>query len=118
MQKFMRLSLVASMSALAVGAIDLHAANAADMAVPQAQAPTYYSQPPAEESYAYPPPPPVMYGYPPPPPPVAYYEYAEPPVAVLSGPYYAGGPYWRGYGYGPHFAYGYGYGRWGRGYRR
>ena len=68
--------------------------------------------PPPDESYGYAPPP-VAYGYPPPAP---YYQYPplQPPYVVVPGPYYAGGPYWRGYP--PHFAYGYGH--WGHGYRR
>jgi hypothetical protein len=109
-------SLAAGVSALALAGIGLHGAKAADMAV-QGQyqpPPPAYGPPPAEESYAYPPPP-VAYGYPPPP--VAYYAYAPPPYAVVPGPYYAYGPYMRGYGH--RYAYGYGhYGHWGHGYRR
>ena len=49
----------------------------------------------------------------PPPPPVAYYAYA-PRRSWPAYPYYLRAPYWRGYG--PRVAYGYGH--WGRGYRR
>ena len=111
----MRLS--AAMSALALGAVGLHAAKAADL-VPegppqgQYQAPAY-GPPPVEQGYAYPPPPPaVAYGYPAPPP-VAYYAYPVPGPFVAPGPYVWRGPYWRGYG--PRFAYGYGH--WGHGHR-
>lgn len=107
MQRTIRVSLAVAVGAVALAAAGLHGAKAADVAVPQYQAP-----PPA----AYAPPPPA-YGYPPPPPPVAYY-YAPPPYAVWPRPYYWPGPYWRG---GPRFAYGYGrwgYGHWGHGWHR
>jgi hypothetical protein len=113
MQNRISLALAAGVSALAFGAFAAPAANAADMGVPQGE---YYQgpgpEPPQEEEgYAYPPPRGV-YGYPPP-----AVAYAAPPVVFVPGPYYAPGPYWRGYG--PRFAYGYGrYGYWGRGYRR
>ena len=125
MQKLTSLALTACVSALAFGSAGVPA-NAADMGVPQGeyqgqyegqyggqyQGPPAddYGPPPAQEGYAYPPPAGV-YGYPPPP----AFAYAQPPVVVYPGPYYAPGPYWRGY-YGPRFAYGYGH--WGRGYRR
>lgn len=113
MRRLFSLSLAAGVGAFALGCAEPHSAKAADLPIPQArmQPPDYYGPPPAEEGYAYPPP--AVYGYPPPPP-VAYYPYAAPPYAVVPGPYYVRGPYWRGYG--PHFAYGYGH--WGRGYRR
>jgi hypothetical protein len=126
MQTFAKLVLAAGACALGLGAVA--PANAADMGYPEAQAapgypappPGYYAPPPAQQGYyppppvaeAYPPPPPV-YGYPPPPP-VEYDVYAPPHYVVVPGPYYAPGPYWRGYG--PHVANG--YGRWGHGYRR
>jgi hypothetical protein len=113
MRMIMRLSLAASVSALALGSAALHTAKAADMPVQQGHyqpPPAAYGPPPVQEGYAYPPRP--VYGYPPPPPPVAYYPYAAPPVVFWPGPYYGRGPFWRGYG--PRFAYG--YGRWG--YRR
>jgi hypothetical protein len=100
---------LAGASTLALSSLANSSAHATDMPAPQAQVqppPGYYG-PPAEESEAYPPPPaPYAYAAPPA---VAYYAYA-PPVVVAPYPYY-----WRGY-YGPRVAYG--YGRWGRGYRR
>jgi hypothetical protein len=118
MQKFVRLSLAAGVSALAVGWAELRTANAADMSAPQEQAqapsPGYYGYgpPPVEPGYDYPQP---AYGYPPPP--VAYYGYPAPPIVVLPEAYYERGPYWGPYygGYGPRFARGYGH--WDRGYR-
>jgi hypothetical protein len=107
MQRTIRVSVAACVGVLALAAAGLHSAKAADVGVPQYQAP-----PPA----AYAPPAPA-YGYPPPPPPVAYY-YPPPPYAVWPRPYYWPGPYWRG---GPRFAYGYGrwgYGHWGHGWHR
>jgi hypothetical protein len=108
MQALNSLALAASAAALAFGALAAPPASAADMEAPPGQygegpPPQYYAPPPAEEGYAYPPPP--AYAYP-------------PPVAFVPTPYYyAARPYWRGwYGYGPRFAYG--YGRWGRPYRR
>lgn len=95
----MRTSIALLFGAVAAATTGFHAALAADMTAPMAEAP-----PPAQ--YA----PPPSYAYPPPPPPVAYYAYPG-PVVMLPGPYYVRGPYW---GYGPRFAYG--YGRWG--YRR
>jgi hypothetical protein len=124
MRKFMKVSL-AGAGAFALGWVGLHAAKAADMPYPhgqyqgpppQAYGPPSqaYGPPPAEESYGYPPPPPrVAYGFLPPPSPY-YYEYGPPRYVVVPGPYYAHGPYWRGYP--PHYADGYGH--WGRGYRR
>lgn len=115
MRTMMRMSLAATVGALALGWAGLHGATAADMSVQgpyqgQYEAPPpAYGPPPVEEGYAYPPPP-VGYGYPPP---VAYYAYG-PRVVFWPGPYYGPGPYWRGYG--PRFAYG--YGRFGRGFRR
>lgn len=111
MHIIIRVSLAAGVSALAFGGAGLHGAKAADLGVPQYQAPppAAYAPPPVEEGYAYPPPPPApVYAYPPPPPPppVDYYAYAPPPYVVWPGPYY--GPYWHR---GPRFAYG--YGRWG-----
>jgi hypothetical protein len=115
MRTVMKLSLAASVSAFALCWGNPHGAKAADMPAPEAQfqAPPseYYGPPPVEQGYAYPPP--VVYGYPPLPP-VAYYAYAAPPVVFLPGPYYGRGPYWRGYG--PRYSYGYGH--WGRSYRR
>ncbi len=111
MRKFLKMWLIA---AVALGWIGLHAVKAADLSYPQSQyegpAPQEYGPPP-EQSYGYAPPPPVVYGFPPP---AAYYEYSPPPYLVVPGPYYARGPYWRGYT--PHYAYGYGH--WGHGYRR
>ncbi|HEX8829367.1 MAG TPA: hypothetical protein VF778_14790 [Xanthobacteraceae bacterium] len=119
MRKFMKVSLAVGAGAFALGWAGLHAAKAADMPYPQGQyegqyegpPPQAYGAPPAEEGYGYPPPPPVPYAFPPPPPP--YYGYG-PPYVVVPGPYYARGPYWRGYP--PHYAYGYGH--WGYGNRR
>jgi hypothetical protein len=105
MQRFIRVSLAASVGAFAFGGAELHTAKAADIEVPQGQ----YQPPPPD----YRGPPPAAYGYPPPPP----AAYAVPPVVVLPGPYYGRWPYWGGY-YGPRVAYGYGYGRWGYGWRR
>jgi hypothetical protein len=121
------LTLAASVSAVALGAVAIPSADAADMATtdygyqqpPQGYYPPQQAYP--REAYpqeAYPqarPAPPVAYGYavPPPPPPVAYYAYPPAPVAVGPYPYYWHGPYWGGYG--PRFAYGYGH--WGH-YRR
>ena len=107
MHRIVRVSLAAGVCALALGGAGLHSANAADIQVPQYQAPppAAYAPPPVQEGYAYPPPPPV-----------AYYAYAPPPYVVWPGPYY--GPYWYR---GPRFAYGYGrwgYGHWGRGWHR
>jgi len=110
MQKLMKVSLAAGAGAFALGLIGLQAATAADMSYPEGQyegpppqaygsPPQAYGPPPAEESYAFPPPPPAPY-------------YGSPYV-VVPGPYYAHGPYWRGYP--PHYAYGYGH--WGYGYR-
>jgi len=121
MQKFMKVSLAAGAGAFALGLIGLQAATAADMSYPEGQyegpppqaygsPPQAYGPPPAEEGYAFPPPPPpVGYAFPPPPP-APYYGS---PYVVVPGPYYARGPYWRGYP--PHYAYGYGH--WGYGYR-
>lgn len=113
----MMLSLAAAVSALALAGMEPRAAKAADMGVPEGQAegppPGYYGAPPGQEGYAYPPPP-AVYGYPPPRP-LPYYAYGAPPFVAYPGPYYGRWPYWRGF-YGPRFAYGYGY--WGRGYRR
>jgi hypothetical protein len=91
--------------ALVLGGLALQSARAADMSVEQGQvqAPPPAPYPPPAAYYA---PPPVAYY----PPPVAYYA----PYAVWPGPYYARWGYWGGYG--PRFAYG--YGRWGRGWRR
>jgi hypothetical protein len=105
------LTLAASVSAVALGAVAIPPAHAADMGVPDYgyQQPPQGYYPPPQQSEAYPPPP-VAYGYPaPPPPPVAYYAYPPAPV-VVGGPYpyYGYGPYWRGYG--PRVAYGYGHG--------
>jgi hypothetical protein len=114
MRNVMRLAVAASLSGLALGALAMQSATAADMGVApqQGEAPPPYGPPPVQQGYAYPPPP-VVYGYPPPP--VAYYSYAVPPYVGVPGPYYWRGPYWRGT-YGPRVAYG--YGRWGRGFRR
>ena len=95
MRMFMKVSLAA---ASALGWTGLHAAKAADMPYPQGQyeaPPPQAYGPPPDESYGYAPPP-VAYGYPPPAP---YYQYPplQPPYVVVPGPYYAGGPYWRGY---------------------
>lgn len=98
-------------AALALGFFGVDAASAADL-YPQEQyeaPPPQAYGPPPEQSYA--PAPPVAYGYPPP---AVYYGYAPPAYVVVPGPYYAGGPYWRGYV--PRYAYGYGH--WGHGYRR
>ncbi len=115
MQTVTRLSLLTAAAALALDGAALTQARAADLSVPQYQAPppAAYGPPPVEEGYAYPPPPPpAVYAYPPP---VVDYTYVEPSVAVVvPGPYYVR-PYWRGY-YGPHYAYGYGH--WGRGWHR
>jgi hypothetical protein len=112
MRTMTTLALAAGVSASALGGIALQSAKAADMPVPQAQAPAPAYPPPAAESYAFPPqPPPVAY-YAPPPPPVAYYAYPAP--VVWDGPIVAQGPYW--HGYAPRFAYS--YGRWGYGWRR
>jgi hypothetical protein len=130
MRKFTKMSLaVGAAGAFALGSVGLHGAKAADVPYPQGQyegqppqaysqppeaygpPPQAYGAPPAEGSYGYPPPPPVAYGFPPP---VRYYGYGPPPYVVVPGPYYARGPYWRGYP--PHYAYGYGH--WGHGYRR
>ena len=110
MQRTIRVSLAVGVGALALAAVGLHGAKAADVGVPQYQAPppAAYAPPPVQESYGYPPRPPA-YVYPPPPPPVAYY-YAPPAYEVVPDVYYGPGPYWRG---GPRFAYGYGYGHWG-----
>lgn len=109
MRTMMFLALAAG--ALTLGGIAPQYAQAADMGVPEAQAPVpppAYGPPPPAVGYAYPAPPPAYY-----PPPVAYYGYGP---AVWPGPYYYGRfGYWRG-GYGPRFAYG--YGRWGHGWRR
>jgi hypothetical protein len=107
MRRIMRLPLAAGVSAIVLGVAGPHGAKAADVGVPQYQAPppAAYAPPPVQQGYA----------YPPPPPPVAY-AYAPPPYVVWPGPYY--GPYWYR---GPRFAYGYGrwgYGRWGRGRHR
>jgi hypothetical protein len=107
MQRIIRVPLAAGVSALALAAAGLHGAKAADVGVPQYQAPppAAYAPPPVQQGYAYPPPPPVAY-------------YAPPPYVVWPGPYYGYGPYWH---YGPRFAYGYGrwgYGHWGHGWRR
>jgi hypothetical protein len=109
MHRIIKMSLAAGVSLLALGGAGLHSAKAADIGVPQYQAPpAAYAPPPVQEGYAYPPPPPV-----------AYYAYAPPPYVVWPGPYY--GPYWRR---GPRFAYGYGrwgyggWGRWGHGWHR
>jgi hypothetical protein len=112
------LTLAASVSAVALGAVAIPQAQAADLATPDygyQQPPQGYYPPqqgyyPPQQSEAYPEPapPPVAYGYPPPPPPpVAYYAYPPAPVVVGSYPYYGRGPYWRGYG--PRVAYGYGH---------
>ena len=109
MRTFMKVSLAA---AFALGLTGFHAAKAADMLYPPGQyeaPPQAYGPPPVEENYA--PPPAVAYAVPPPAP---YYVYALPPYAVLPQPYYARGPYWRGYP----ARYAYGYGHWGHGYRR
>jgi hypothetical protein len=116
MRKFMKVSLAVGAGAFALGSVGLHAALAADMPYPEGQyegpPPQAYGPPPAEEGYGYPPPPPpVPYAYPPQP--VPYYGYGSPYV-VVPGPYYARGPYWRGYP--PNYAYG--DGQWGYGYRR
>jgi hypothetical protein len=113
------LTLAASVSAVALGAVAMPSARAADMGVPEYgyQQPQQGYYPPPQQSEAYPQPaPPVGYGYPAPPPPVAYYAYPPAPV-VVGGlyPYYGRGPYWRGYS--PRVAYGYGYGHLGH-YRR
>lgn len=108
MRKLMKLSLTA---AVALGFLGAHAVKAADL-YPQEQyesPPPQAYGPPPEAGYE--PPPAVVYGYPPPAP---YYAYASPPYVVLPAPYYARGPYWRGYA--PRYAYGYGH--WGHGYRR
>jgi hypothetical protein len=113
MRNTMTRAVAAALSVAVLGGLTLASARAADIPMPQQQAqmpgPGYYGPPPAAPSYGYPPP--VVYGYPPPPP-VAYYGYAAP--AYWAYPGYWRGPYWRGYG--PRFAYG--YGRWGRGFRR
>jgi hypothetical protein len=115
MQRFIGVSLAASVGTFAFGGAGLHTAKAADMEVPQGQYQGQYQEQ-FQGQYQPPPPdyrgpPPAVYGYPPPPP----AAYAVPPVVVLPGPYYGRWPYWRGY-YGPRFAYG--YGRWGYGWRR
>ena len=114
------LTLAAGVSAVALGAVAIPAAHAADMATPdygyQQPQQGYYPAPQQSEAYPEPAPPQAAYGYPPPaPPPVAYYTYPAAPVAVgpYPYPYYWHGPYWRGYG--PRVAYGYGH--WGH-YRR
>ena len=124
MRTFMKVSLAAGAAAFALGFVAPHGAKAADMPYPQGQyegqyegqyqapPPQGYGPPPADESYGYPPPPPVPYAFPPPPP-APYYGYGSPYV-VVPGPYYARGPYWRGYPL--HYAYGDGH--WGYGYRR
>lgn len=111
MRHMIGLTLAASVSAVALGAVAMPSAHAADMGVPEYgyQQPPQGYYPPPQQSQAYPQPaPPVGYGYavPPLPPPVAYYAYPPAPVAVWPYPYY--GPYWRGYG--PRVAYGYGHG--------
>jgi hypothetical protein len=105
MRHVIGLALAASVSAIALGSVGTLPARAADMATPEYG----YQQPP--QAY-YPPQQPEAYA--PPPPPVAYYAYAPAPVVVAPYPYYLGAPYWRGYA--PRVAYGYGH--WGRGYRR
>jgi hypothetical protein len=121
MRTMIRLTVAAA--AIALGAAAIQPACAADMLVPQAQAPAPAYYPPPAQAYAYPPPPPIAYYAPPP---VAYYA---PAYAVWPGPgpYYARWGYWRGYGprfaygYGPHVAYGYGrwgHGNWGHGWHR
>jgi hypothetical protein len=112
MRHVIGLALAASVSAMALGSVGNTPAHAADMATPNygyQQPPPAYYPPQQSEAYA-PPPPPVAYY--PAPPPVAYYAYA--PAPVVAYPYYLRAPYWRGYG--PRVAYGYGH--WGRGYRR
>jgi hypothetical protein len=121
MRHVIGLTLAASVSAVALGAMPT--AHAADMGVPdygyQQPQQGYYPPPQQAEAYPQPAPPQAAYGYPaPPPPPVAYYAYPPAPVVVGAPyPYYwhrpYPGPYWGGYG--PRFAYG--YGRWGH-YRR
>jgi hypothetical protein len=147
MQTFVKRSLVAGVSVLALGAVALRFARAADMEVPkedfqgyaqgdeqgtpppapgkyqgrpyleEAQPPEGYG-PPEQEGYAYVSPP-QAYGYAPP---VIAYAYPAPRYVVgpvFAPPYYVRGPYW--HGYGPHFAYGYGhggFGHWGHGWRR
>jgi hypothetical protein len=111
MRKLTVLAVAAGAVALVAGGVQ--AAKAADMMVPQAQAPAPgYAPPPFAGTYAPAPPPPVEYGYLPPPPPVGYY----PAYAVWPGPgpYYANWGYW--HGYAPRFAYGYGH--WGYGWHR
>jgi hypothetical protein len=95
----MRTTIALLLGAFAAGSTGFHTALAADMSAPMVEA-----APPAQ--YA----PPPGYGYPPPaPPPVVYYSYPA-PVVVAPQAYYWRGPYW---GYGPRYAYGYGYRRWG-----
>jgi hypothetical protein len=112
MRTFMKLWLAAGAGALALVSVGLHATQAADMTYPEGPPEPYvpppqaYGPPPIDEGYAYPPP--VAYVVPPPAP------YYFPRYAVVPGPYYVPGPYWRGYP--PHYAYGYGH--WGHGYRR
>jgi hypothetical protein len=113
MRHVIGLALAASVSAIALGSVGNAPARAADMPTPeygyQQQPPAYY--PPQQPAYY---PPQQTEAYPPPPPPVAYYAYAPAPVVVAPYPYYLGAPYW--HGYAPRVAYGYGH--WGRGYRR
>jgi hypothetical protein len=112
MQRAIRVSLVAGVSALTLAAVGLQGAKAADMGVPyyQAPPPAAYAPPPVQETYVYPPPPPA-YVYPPPP--VVYYYDAPPPYEVLPKAYYVPGGYWR---HEPRFAYGYGH--WGHRWHR
>jgi hypothetical protein len=150
MQAFVKRSLVAGVGAVALGVVALHFAKAADMEVPKEDFQGYaqgdeqgappaplprkyqgrpyqeavqprqgYYGPPEEESYAYEQPP--VYGYAPP---SLAYAYPVPRYVVapvFAPPYYVRGPFWHGYGYGPHFAYGYsrvGFGRFGHGWHR
>jgi hypothetical protein len=109
-----KLTMLAVAGAAALMAGGVQAVKAADMMVPQAQAPApVYAPPPVAETYAPVPPPPVAYGYPPPPP-VAYYPAYAPDYTVWPGPYYARWGYW--HGYAPRFAYGYSH--WGYGWHR
>ena len=112
MQTVMRMTVAAAV--IAFGAAAVPSAQAADMGVPEAQAPAPAYYPPPAQAYAYPPPPPPVAYYAPPP--IAYYA---PAYRVLPGPYYYP-PHW-GYwrGYGPRYAYGYGrWGHWGHGWHR
>jgi hypothetical protein len=111
MRHVIGLALAASVSAIALGSVGNAPARAADMATSEygyQQQPAYY--PPQQPTY-YPPQQAEAY---PPPPPVAYYAYPPAPVVVAPYPYYLRAPYW--HGYAPRVAYGYGH--WGRGYRR